>query len=265
MLTEEKEKEIWKAYLKIQSDSDKKKQAKDKLHEIYMKYCEPTINNYCFHSLPRSSLVSKDDIRNSVAEKLWKCLDKYNPACGLTFMQFFNAKGKSALRGAIIDCLRKMQETPRAAASTRRIIASAKHQIRHVIMREPTIEEVLDHLGWHLKDILTAPSSTLCIFNQEPANSPADQVSSSRSVVTTERCSAQTAELAKKIEEVVQSMPDNRQRLIIWYYYFLGKNTQEISEFLDCAVSTVQSMKKAGEAWIRPRLRGIVETYRNHS
>jgi chromatin remodeling complex protein RSC6 len=146
--------------------------------ELFARYLPDTlkqVGSYFARKMPKFSLLHESDLQEAAKAALWKYIDKYNPHFGtITFMQFFNAKGKSRLLGAIFDALRALQEFPREIAKQRRELKPMFLKLTQKLKHRPTPEEFLDEYGWTTvgssgktyREIVTDPLFSSGVFNQ---------------------------------------------------------------------------------------------------
>jgi DNA-directed RNA polymerase specialized sigma subunit len=236
---------------------------KRKLFEIYESDTARIAENYQYRHMPQYSLLERDDLRQAVVMAMYKLLDEYDPGYGtITFMQFANARDRSRLRGAILDCLRTLQEFPRSIAKNRRLVKPMMANLRNVLRHKPTLEEFCDYYGWHWKAVLTDRLFATGVFNQGrvvvDATDESIEVDSIQQVESRHQDNDAVMSRVDNIDRILECLPDDDMRYIVWAYYFVGDTNDRIRDSLrasgrKCSLSLVVSKHKAAIAILREK------------
>ena len=91
--------------------------------------------------LPQS--ISLDDLVSTGIVGLISAIDRYDATQGVKLKTYAEYK----IRGAILDSLRQMDWAPRQQRKRARLIEAAIAQLEQDLRREPTADEIAQHLG----------------------------------------------------------------------------------------------------------------------
>ena len=280
-LNDSPEKKLWKYFVRLRDtltfvrpthrQYGELMQAYNKTkNELFLRY-ESDVNrivrSYVYKKMPHYSLVEADDLRQSAMMAMWRALDQYDPTVGTTFMEFFNAKNHSRLRGAIIDALRSLQEFPRDIALLRREMKPKFQQLRTELRRSVTPEEFCDRYGWEYAKKFRDNLLWCGVFNQPQKVS----LSSGNGELECEEIQPLTNHQARQdyavrrgeradFEQYILSLLEDRNvNYVMWAYFFQHETIEQITKELrsagvKCSPSWVNNKREEGLAIIRSKV-----------
>ena len=234
-----------------------RKRIRNLLIERYSRDAFRVADSYYKRKIPEYTLADVWDLRMAAVHGVMQCVDQYNLAVGCkTFMHFANAKHGSRVRGAIYDCLRKLQDYPRSIAKRRRDIGPRMLALMHKIGRDPTTDDFCNEYGEEWRPIVEDPLFASRVYNQMRASDDADGMDHMSHVEDdTERCEDRwnDEDSVKFRERIMSLLPDKQQSFVIYAYYWLGWNIEHIAEDPIMQCSTSQASKIRSDAIIRIR------------
>ncbi|RLJ70192.1 RNA polymerase sigma-28 (SigD/FliA/WhiG) subunit [Hydrogenivirga caldilitoris] len=156
---------------------------------------------------------------------------------------------KIRIRGAIYDYLRSLDFGSRRIREKERRIREALRELTEELGREPTDEEIAEHLGEDLEvlqhDLSRISFSYILnledIFTEERRNY--EEVISSRRADVEEEVVRK--DLIEKLKEAIEKL-DEREKLVIQLIFYEELPLKEIAQILNCSISRVSQIK--GEA-----------------
>lgn len=241
-------------------------EVKNELFNRYVPDVLKIVRNYFFKKMPKYSLLHQEELEESAQVEMWKYLDKFDPNFGtITFMQFLNAKGKSRLLGAILDCLRSLQDCTREIAKQRREIKPMMKALAQKLGHKPTPEDFCDEYGWDTlgsskktyREIITDPLFTAGVFNQRLVSDSGEGGMDEQDL---ESLASQEAKPAKNVNRmqghdvkhiVLSAIEDEWVRFIVDCYIWQNDTDERICTYINangkkCSVSWVAGKRKEG-------------------
>lgn len=244
---------IWAAY--SQMEGEERRICRDGLYVHYWDDCERSVRSFFRRKVPTHSLVEEDDIAQGVSLRLVQAIDKYDQSRGMKFMQYFNAKFGSQLKGGMIDSLRDLQEFPRVTALNKRRLREKWGLLRQLIGREPKPEDYLDVFGWDKLEELRDSLLFANVFNQQQGGGSEGDDDTGDDFRFSEASMAKLdSDKPLRQEEAL----DNEQRILgliedklvrraVWCYYWCEMTSVEIAEDQECSKSTAYERVLAGK------------------
>ncbi len=156
---------------------------------------------------------------------------------------------KIRIRGAIYDYLRSLDFGSRRIREKERKIREALKELTEKLGREPTDEEIAEHLGEDLgtlqHDLSRISFSYILnledIFTEERRSY--EEVIGSKKVDVEDEIVKK--DLVEKLKEAIEKL-DEREKLVIQLIFYEELPLKEISQILNCSISRVSQIK--GEA-----------------
>lgn len=199
--------------------------------------------------------TDEDDISNEAVLALISAAESFKPEKNVRFETYASIK----VRGAIIDYIRRMDSVPRGVRRFAREYDSAFSQLYAKLDREPTREELAEHMGMSAEKLdsyaLKAAASHTLSFEEllfsgfEAPDDPKDGFSEAeRRLMLEER---------RKMLAHAISLLNDKERTVITLYYYEKLRYSEIAAVLKISESRVcQIHSKAVE-----RLRSNMAEY----
>jgi DNA-directed RNA polymerase specialized sigma subunit len=258
--------------------------------ELFFRYLPDTLKvarNYFTWKMPKSSVVHQEDLEEAVEAAMWSYLDQFDPHYGtITFMQYFNAKGKSRLLGSITDRLRTLMGFPRDIAKYRRELKPLFRELAFKLNRKPTPEQFLDEYGWETRtnddkysyrEVITDRLFYSGVFNQRQAISSLNEVTDNDEMQSLANIEARPPSVDTSLNRhdtmrfVLSHIEDKDIQYIIWEYYYNNETDKRICRSLmnwgkKCSLSWVVSKHKEGLRILGERLgrKGLELLARRH-
>ena len=202
--------------------------------------------------LPQS--ISLDDLVSTGIVGLISAIDRYDATQGVKLKTYAEYK----IRGAILDSLRQMDWAPRQQRKRARLIEAAIAQLEQDLRREPTADEIAQHLGISIDEYqdwvgeshgLTVGS--LDMSWDEPGSEPLNQISDSEQHWPSKLL--EKAELNRLLVRAVDRLP-YAERTILSLYYLEELTLREIASVMEMHESRVSQLKTQGILRLRSNL-----------
>jgi RNA polymerase sigma factor for flagellar operon FliA len=174
---------------------------------------------------------------------LMDALEKFDLDRGFKFETY----AISRIRGAIIDELRAMDWVPRSVRAKARDVEKAQRKLESKLGREPTDEEVADHMGISKEDLheINTQLSLVSVMALDETIG-GDESGEQRSLLDT-LADATSAEPGADLESqemrgilaaAIDSLSE-REKVVVTLYYFEGLTLAEIGEILGVTESRI--------------------------
>jgi RNA polymerase sigma factor for flagellar operon FliA len=170
-------------------------------------------------------------------------LEKFDLARGFKFETYAIPR----IRGAIIDELRAMDWVPRSVRFKAREVEKAQAKLENKLGREPTDEEVAEHLGITMEDLHEVNTqislvSVMALDEQIGGDDSGEQ----RSLLDTlaDATSAEpgadleSQEMRGMLAAAIDGLSE-REKVVVTLYYFEGLTLAEIGEILGVTESRI--------------------------
>lgn len=196
--------------------------------------------------LPRT--VDLDDLISAGVLGLINAARQYDESRGVPFDRYAEIR----IRGAIVDELRSLDQTPRSARRQAAEIADITRTLATQLGRKPSEEEVALVLGLSLSQYhdLTSRSAPVQVFGFDDIgvsskDGPRDfspYLQDHRNV--TPDMAVAHREVAERVATSLENLTD-RQRQVVLLYYFEGMNYREIADLLGVTEGRVSQLHTA--------------------
>ncbi len=171
----------------------------------------------------------------------------------------FESYLKIRIRGAIYDYLRSLDFGSRNVREKEKRIKKALEELSKKLGREPTDEEIAQHLGEDAeqlrRDIYRISFSYILnldeVFNGEEGRGY-EEVLGSRGEGVEERVIRK--DLEEKLKEAVNSLSE-RERLVIQLIFYEELPLKDVAEILGCSISRVSQIKGEAIRKLRDKLK----------
>jgi RNA polymerase sigma factor for flagellar operon FliA len=221
--------EVWKAF------RDGSATARDRLVLHYAPLVKFVAGRLAA-GLPSS--VDDADLVSAGVFGLIDAITRYDQRRGVKFETFAMPR----IRGAILDELRAMDWVPRSIRSDARGVHRAREALVAKLGREPSDEEVAEHLGVSRPELATslAMISRSFVLSLETPLSADDQAPTLSEGIAAADGDPATAfdDPALLLPEAIAGLPD-RERHIVSLYYYEGMTLAEVGEVLGVSESRV--------------------------
>ncbi len=232
------------------------KEERDKLVEQYL----PLVR-YVAERLPVTmpGSLDRDDFNSIGVMGLMHAAAAYDPTRGASFKTF----AYTAIRGAILDEIRKHDPIPRSRRDRLRKLERAKSHLRADLHREPTIEELAEHMEVKAEDLdqdlLALHTFRILSLDETYGGNSGEGVSMVGDLANTDDWAqapdekAVKRELVDKMARAISELPEVDRHVVVLYHYenlFL----KEIGEILGVSESRVSQILTRALARVRARI-----------
>jgi len=202
------------------------------------------------------SNVDRSDLISDGIFGLMDALDKYDTDRGVKFETY----AINRIRGAILDELRALDWAPRSLRARARELERSHAELEHRFQRSPTEEELAEHLGVPLSDLLDtmAEVSSAGVVALDELLAPGRDNTKVGELLPDPK--GVDPEAAYQEEEVKRVLADainrlaERDRLVLTLYYYEGLTLAEIGEVLGVTESRVCQIHTKSVMSLRHRL-----------
>jgi len=198
--------------------------------------------------------ISLDDLVSTGIVGLISAIDRYDAKQGVKLKTYAEYK----IRGAILDGLRQMDWAPRQQRKRARLIESAVSQLEQDLRRQPTEDEVAEHLGISLEEyqewVGDAHGLTVGSLDMpwdEPGSEAVNQISDSEQHWPSQLL--EKSELNRLLVRAVDRLP-YPERTVLSLYYLEELTLREIATVMEIHESRVSQLKTQGILRLRAYL-----------
>jgi RNA polymerase sigma factor for flagellar operon FliA len=182
------------------------------------------------------SSVDQADLMSAGVFGLMDALGRYEPERGVRFETYAVPR----IRGAILDELRAMDWVPRSIRAEARTVHAAREELERRLGREPSDDEVAEHMGVTRQDLgatLTVISRSFVLSLEAPPSE--DGLALQETVAAVDADPAQAFDdPALLLPEAIAELPEREQH-IVTLYYSEGMTLGEVGDILGVSESRV--------------------------
>ncbi|WP_142110837.1 FliA/WhiG family RNA polymerase sigma factor [Rarobacter incanus] len=184
-------------------------------------------------------------------------IDKFEPDRDVRFETY----AQTRIRGAIIDGLRSMDWVPRSVRSKARSVERAISDLESALLREPTRQEIADHLGIAAAELsaIESNNSTTSVVALDELLAVGDAIE--QRLAPNEPAlhnddPARSIENAEQREILFQMVGTlgNRDRLVLMLYYFERMTLSDIGRVLGVTESRISQLHSNAMKQLRIRV-----------
>jgi RNA polymerase sigma factor (sigma-70 family) len=174
---------------------------------------------------------------------LMKAMTRFDPSRGVPFPIF----AKPYIRGAIFDSSELTRDLARRQQEINGKVRHAEAELTKTLHRNPTIEEVAEKTELTIEQIKNAIDAMCVAF--------AGALPDAEDLPVASWVESAQADAKILVQEAVSQL-DEREALVIIYYYLEGRSPQEIAERLGLTASNVTKIRQRALVKLRRFLRG---------
>jgi RNA polymerase sigma factor for flagellar operon FliA len=170
----------------------------------------------------------------------------------------FAAYAKMRVRGAMVDLIRRNLPLSRGATDRRKILRDKESELRGVLGRDPTSDELAAGLGISTSELAAMRSSS------EPLRFEAldEAYSDSNMAFADERPDSlamlEDMEMRGQVAGAIAALPQ-RLQLVVQLYFAEELNLSEIAAVLGVSIPRIHQLKAQALAQLRDALEGVAE------
>lgn len=194
---------------------------------------------------------------------LMSALGAFDPSRGLAFSTFAVPR----IRGAILDELRRQDHVPRSIRRKTRDIAHTRETLTRIFGRQPTDEEMAEHLGidqatlWRWQ---TDSEGAVHVSLDHAATDPESPAVPPEFLATDADLSVEediTREQERELLKNALKQLKDQERIVLTLYYFEELKLHEIADVLNLTESRVSQIRTKALG----RLRTQLAAFRTHA
>lgn len=246
--------ELWKAY-KERADQE----ARESLILDYIELVKYVAGQMAM-GMPAE--IQPSDLETYGIFGLMDALDKFDVSRRIKFETYAVMR----IRGAILDGVRNMDWVPASVRRRSRQIRDAHQALRADLGRQPTDEEVAEHLGVSpeklRKDSAQLARTTMVYLDEARTTEDVSNVDTLLSSIPDESATDPFEETSWRVqrERLAEVMAElnEQQRLVITLYYYEGLTLSEIAEVMELSPSRISQVHSRAVS----RLRGMLSAER---
>lgn len=242
------EQDLWDKYEKLKDDS-----TKEDMIIKYMPLVKHIVKRICL------SDISKEDIDDLVSQGMIGLIDavnKYDVSKGVKFETYASIR----IKGEIIDYLRKKDWIPRSLKKRYKSIEKTIELLEQEYKREPTIEEIMAATKLSKNDVL----KTLSYMNAGYISSLEEVIENNLKVssltdneIVNPENEVLVYDLKQNISKAIDMLQE-KERLIISFYYYEDLNYKEISKILGLTESRISQIHSKAIKKLREKLNDFI-------
>ena len=208
--------------------------------------------------------VKLDDLYSSGVTGLVRAVERFDPSKNSKFESY----AILLIKGAIIDELRELDWIPRSIHQKAHLISSAQEILQQKFGRDPTDQELSDHLGMtenELSELLLRVRPAILIsLNREAShndeeNGPiSERIADERAETSYEV--ADRKECASLLANAIADLPEQERKVLILYYYE-ELMLKEIGKIMGLSESRVSQIHTKALLKLRGRLQLVANEY----
>lgn len=229
------------------------KEERDRLVEQYLPLVRHVVSRL---HVTMPATLSRDDFFSVGVMGLMHAASAYDPNRGASFKTF----AFTAIRGAVLDEIRKHDPVPRSRRDRLRAIDSSASALRGELDRAPTVEELAERMGisaQHLDEDLLALHTYRTLSLDEGAGS--DGESGLSAFLVDERDvdpgdAAVSQETTEQLSKAISELPEVERHVVVLYHYE-NLYLKEIGEILGVTESRVSQILSRATERLRMKLK----------
>lgn len=249
--------ELWEQYYRAK----RRPEERDQLIVHYLHLVKFVVGRVA-SGLP--GYVKLDDLYSSGVTGLIKAVEKFDP----TKNNKFETYAILLIKGAIIDELRKLDWIPRSVHQKANLIASAQATLQQTLGRDPTDQELSEHLGLSeegLGELLERVRPAILIsLNAEITGDEEEGMSISERIADVKAPTgfdiAHRNEFCALLGKVIAELPDQERQVLILYYYE-ELMLKEIGKIIGVSESRVSQIHTKALLKLRTKLKGFASEF----
>lgn len=232
------------------------REARDELIEQYL----PLVR-YVVARLPVTmpAKLDRDDFYSVGVTGLIHAATTYDPNRGASFKTF----AYTAIRGAILDEIRKLDPVPRSRRDRLRKMEKATSFLNAQLQRPPTLEEIAEYLEVSVDDLdddLLALHTCKTLSIDESSFSAEHSFNLTSRIVSDEFMgpldSATRHELMIALTQAISELPETDRNVIVLYHYE-GLYLKEIGEILGVSESRISQILTRATERLRLKMKDL--------
>ncbi len=201
-----------------------------------------------------------DDIINHGIITIIECVENYNPEKSFNFESYVYLR----VKGSIISLVRQQDWVPRRVRMTAKKIKEAHSELSNLLMREPTNQELAEHLDISVealeKSLYETSTATMISFEGliQNVNQMGDLLEDFTDDSSRADGNIYKRELKQKLAESIQNL-NERERLVITLFYYEKLKLVDIAKVLDISVQRVSQISSKAVMKMRKYLEDYIK------
>ena len=236
--------DIWKNYTET-----KDHQLKNELTERYVYLVKLVAGRLGIYL---NQYVDLDDLVGYGILGLIDAVDKFNPYKNVKFETYASLR----IRGSILDAIRKMDWVPRTLRRKQKELDKAYLELEGSLGRQPSDEEVALSLGMNLKEYenLLKEVNVVSLVSIDECTYQFETIKDCKAPVPDDYIEEKEAN--DTLAKLIENLPE-REKKVVFLYYFEELTLKEISKVLEVSESRVSQLHTKAVS----RLRASMQKY----
>jgi len=236
--------ELWKRY-----SQDKALEVKN---ELVLRYLS-LVKNVVLRLMPTYKAYSNyDDMLSCGVLGLMDAIEKYDISRDVKFEYYAAMR----IRGEIIDSIRKQDWAPSSLRRKIKAISNAYYELENKLNREPTDQEVAEHLYMSEADLQSTLGKAQ-MFNVVHFEEMVQDDSAWEQIAQQQRDSleeeVESREMVKILGGFIDNLPE-KERLVITLYYYEEMTLREIAEVMGVSESRISQIHSKAVMKLRTKM-----------
>lgn len=203
--------------------------------------------------------VEYDDLYQVASLALFKAVERYDPDRGIKFSTYITPTMVGEVKNYFRDKSRLIR-LPRNSGELIRAMEKAIDELSQKLKRQPSAEELADHMGVDLEDVLEAlemrgaarPTSLDYTPESEDSDTPI------RAFLGFEESGYSDFERRDALKRALEKL-DEQQKMIIMLRYFEGLSQRDVAQRMDVSQMTVSRAERKALAAMRSAMEDAEE------
>ncbi len=196
-------------------------------------------------AIPLPPCLEYEDLISHGIVGLIQAVDRYDPGRGVPFRTYAIAR----IRGQVLDTLRRLDLVPRSARQRAREIEHAIRDLQKKLGRNPTDEEIAEHLRIKVETVRSSLQQAACILvsmdNLLLSDQGGDGLLQSEVLEDRETLTPlehlEELDIRERLRDALQQLSE-RERLVLSLYHEQELTMREIGEVLGVTESRVSQI-----------------------
>jgi RNA polymerase sigma factor FliA len=192
--------------------------------------------------------VSRDDLVSAGMAGLAQAARSFDAERGITFERYASTR----IRGSLLDELRDRDWASRSVRSKARRMTAASDELTAKLGRQPSIEEIADHLGMESRSVQAVHEDVhrAVVLNYDSVVAQGDAEDIMPSDGRSPDAVLLDRERKSYLIDAVSALPD-RLKAVVVGYFFEERSMQDIAEELGVSESRISQMRAEALALLK--------------
>ncbi len=197
--------------------------------------------------------VDFDDLYQVASLALIKAVERFDPDYGVLFQSYATPKMVGEVKNYFRDKLH-MLNMPRKAKSLAKQIDEARQQLSQALLRQPTMAELVSHLGLPEAEVVEALAMQGAMYPGSLDAPVAEDEATISDFLGEEEPDFDRFEQHETMRQLLSQLPETERR-VLQSRYFHQRSQREVAEVLGVSQMTISRVERAALAKLREIMR----------